>query len=179
MIQKRQFDTSATTPLISLDFNLSKENDMRRELNMATGIHMYMCFYASRVIAVSFFNVVTTTVDGIQVLANLKFVKTLVSYLLESINPLMKGTGTGDDDDEEREVKALQHQVSTVSRSHSTMEGKESRMQISVKVIHPLIALLEDARQMDSAALVCQVSSDSFQSPLQSSMKYRQIYLFE
>lgn len=107
-------------------------------------------------------NVVTTAVDGIQVLANLKFIKAVVSFLLESINPLTKGTETRDE--EEEEVKTLHRKVSTVSKSHSTTEGKESRTQISVKVIRPLIALLEDARQMDSTALVCQVSSDHFQS---------------
>lgn len=79
----------------------------------------------------------------------------------------MKGTGTGDEEEEEEEVKALRHQVSPVSRSHSTTGGRESRIQISVEVVRPLIALLEDARQMDSTALVCQVSSHLFQSLLQ------------
>lgn len=97
-------------------------------------------------------------------LANLKFIKAVVSFLLESIDPLMKGTGT--EDGEEEEVKPLQHQVSPVSMSHST-GGKESRIQISVEVVRPLIALLEDAKQMDSTALVCQVNSDLFLSLLQ------------
>lgn len=87
----------------------------------------------------------------------------------------MKGTGT--EDGEEEEVKPLQHQASPVSMSHSTTGGRESRIQISVEVVRPLIALLEDAKQMDSTALVCQVSSDLFLSLLQSRYCVHRVFL--
>ena len=101
-------------------------------------------------------------------LVNLKFIKVLVSFLRDSTAPLTRGTlKEGEEETEEKEEEeegrrgtTLYHQVSTVSRSHSRVEErKESRINISAKVFHPLIALLEDAQQMDSAALVCQVSS--------------------
>ena len=99
------------------------------------------------------------TVDGIQVLANLKFIEAVVSFLMESIKPLTRGTATdGGEEEEEERGPALHHQLSTVSRSPSTVSVKESRLQISAKVVRPLVALLEDARQMNSAALVCQVN---------------------
>ena len=104
------------------------------------------------------------SVDGIQVLANLKFIEAVVSFLMESIKPLTRGTvtdgGEGGDLEEEEEERgpALHHQLSTVSRSPSTVSVKESRLQISAKVVRPLVALLEDARKMNSAALVCQVN---------------------
>ena len=110
---------------------------------------------------------VAVTVDEIQVLVNLKFIKALVTFLRESTAPLSRGTlkdgeGEGEEEEEEEEGKrgmALYHQT-TLSRSQSSVEeGKESTIRISAKVFHPLVALLEDAQQMDSAALVCQVSS--------------------
>ena len=109
---------------------------------------------------------VAATVDGIQVLVNLKFIKVLVAFLRDSTAPLTRGTlkeGEEEMEEEEDERKrgtALYHQVSTMSRSQSRVEeGKESRINVSAKVFRPLVALLEDAQQMDSAALVCQVSS--------------------
>ena len=113
---------------------------------------------------------VAVTVDEIQVLVNLKFIKALVTFLRESTAPLSRGTlKDGEEEEEEEEEEedeegkrgmALYHQVSTLSRSQSSVEeGKESTIRISAKVFHPLVALLEDAQQVDSAALVCQVSS--------------------
>ena len=101
---------------------------------------------------------------------NLKFIEALTVFLLESIKPLQPdkpvNTEEGDKDKEEeeeedkdkgREDTAPHHEVaSSLSRTQS-ME-KESKMSISVKVTHPLVALLEDARQPYSPALVCQVS---------------------
>ena len=103
-------------------------------------------------------------------LVNLKFIEALTVFLLESIKPLQPdkpvNTEEGDKDKEEeeeedkdkgREDTAPHHEVaSSLSRTQS-ME-KESKMSISVKVTHPLVALLEDARQPYSPALVCQVS---------------------
>ena len=106
---------------------------------------------------------VAATVDGVQVLVNLKFIKVLVSFLQDSTAPLIRGTlkeGEEEEEEKEDERRTLYHQVSTMSRSQSRVEeGKESRINISAKVFRPLVALLEDAQQMDSAALVCQVSS--------------------
>ena len=106
-------------------------------------------------------------------LVNLKFIEALTVFLLESIKPLQPdkpvNTEEGEKEEEEeqeeqeedkdkgREDTAPHHEVaSSLSRTQS-ME-KESKMSISVKVTHPLVALLEDARQPYSPALVCQVS---------------------
>ena len=108
---------------------------------------------------------VVASVSGAQVLVNLKFIEALVSFLQESTKPLTAGevVDTGEEEEEEEEEEerreaASRHQVA--SRTQSVVEkGKESKMSVSVKVVHPLVALLEDARQMDSPALVCQVST--------------------
>ena len=105
-------------------------------------------------------------------LVNLKFIEALTVFLLESIKPLQPdkpvNTEEGEKEEEQeeeeekdkdkgREDTAPHHEVaSSLSRTQS-ME-KESKMSISVKVTHPLVALLEDARQPYSPALVCQVS---------------------
>ena len=95
-------------------------------------------------------------------LVNLKFIEALTVFLSESIKPLQpdKPVNTEEEEKEKdkgREDTAPHHEVaSSLSRTQS-ME-KESKMSISVKVTHPLVALLEDARQPYSPALVCQVS---------------------
>lgn len=100
---------------------------------------------------------------------NLKFIEALVLFLLESVKPLSpdkmvdteegeEGEGEEEEDIGEKKDVVLSHQVSSVSRTQSVVE-KESKMTVSVKIVHPLVALLEDARQSNSPALVCQVSS--------------------
>ena len=101
-------------------------------------------------------------------LANLKFIQTFVLFLRESTKPLTEGATTdgeeGGGEEGEKDASLLQQDVSRASKSQSVVERErsgqeaESRMHISAKIVGPLIALLEDARQMDSAALVCQVS---------------------
>ena len=100
-------------------------------------------------------------------LVNLKFIEALTVFLLESIKPLKPDKPVDTEEEEEKEKEegredtAPRHEVaSSLSRTQSMVEGKgkESKMSISVKVTHPLVALLEDARQPYSPALVCQVS---------------------
>ena len=103
---------------------------------------------------------------------NLKFIEALTVFLLESIKPLQPdkpvNTEEGEKEEEQeeeeekekdkgREDTAPHHEVAASLSRTQSME-KESKMSISVKVTHPLVALLEDARQPYSPALVCQVS---------------------
>ena len=102
------------------------------------------------------------TVEGIQVLANVKFIEAVVSFVRESTKPLTEGTVIDGEEQEEDERggergHALHHEASKASGMEG---GKESTISITAEVIRPLIALLEDARQMNSAALVCQVRPD-------------------
>ena len=100
-------------------------------------------------------------VDEIQVLVNLKFIKAIVSFGLESIKPLREATDgieEGDDDKKGRD-SGLHHQVSRPPSTPDKGGRRESGMSMSVNINHPLVALLEDAHQMNTAALVCQVSS--------------------
>ena len=106
-------------------------------------------------------------VDEIQVLVNLKFIKAIASFGLESIKPLRESTTVDamKEEDDEKKDSSLHHQV---SRPQSTLDkggGRESGMSISVKINQPLVALLEDAHQMNSAALVCQVSKFTHSHP--------------
>ena len=63
---------------------------------------------------------------------------------------------------EEKESLSLRHSTSkpapvAAERGQKEQGGPEKKVQMSVKVLHPLIALLENARVMDSNALVLQV----------------------
>ena len=103
---------------------------------------------------------VVSSVNGIQVLVNLRFIEALTLFLLESIKPLKPEKPEEEEEDEEEDKEEKEGTVprTGVSTSQSVEEkGKESKMSISVKVLHPLIALLEDAGQTSSLALVCQV----------------------
>ena len=107
---------------------------------------------------------VALAVEGIQVLANLKFIEAVVSFLRDSTRPLSEGSATdgaeGEEDEEEtRKGPPLHHHVSMATESQVTLDDRESKLSVSVKVLRPLIALLEDARQMNTPALVCQVCS--------------------
>lgn len=92
-------------------------------------------------------------------LANLKFIQLLTNFILESIEPLTAGPSSG-----AKEGEGLSLRPSTSTPVHPAAEGEqkeqggpEKKVQASVKVLNPLVALLENARVMDSNALVLQV----------------------
>ena len=92
---------------------------------------------------------------------NLKFIEALVTFLLDSVKPLTEGevVDAKEEEEKEEEIKdtVSHHHLSSVSRTQSVVEERESTMIISAKIVHPLVALLEDASQINSHALVCQV----------------------
>ena len=91
---------------------------------------------------------------------NLKFIEALVTFLLDSVKPLTEGEvmDAKEEEEKEEEIKdtVSHHHLSSVS-TQSVVEERESTMIISAKIVHPLVALLEDACQINSHALVCQV----------------------
>ena len=165
MIEKRVVSEGAA--LVSLNYSLTADNTTRSEhlfshahTNMHTTLtrahththtHTYLLF------------TVAASVDGIQLLINLKFIKSLVSFLLESVQPLtvheVVDLGTGEDEGEgEKEATPTTHHPLPVSSEGSVAEDvRETRIIVSAKIVRPLLALLEDTCQTSSHALVCQV----------------------
>ena len=92
-------------------------------------------------------------------LANLKFIQILTNFILESIEPFTVGPSRGAEEEEgislHRSASRPAHPAA--EREQKEQGGPEKKVQASVKVLNPLVALLENARVMDSNALVLQV----------------------
>ena len=109
-------------------------------------------------------------VQGIEVLVDLKFILTLVNFVTSSLKPLTKTsrelepdyeeTGTKRKEESDSKTKDTSESQSSSKSSEppsqSTVEGI-SKMNISVRVSRPCIALLENA-ELNSKALVLGVS---------------------
>ena len=110
-------------------------------------------------------------VQGVEVLVDLKFILTLVNFVTSSLKPLTKvsgelepdygemGTRRSEKPDSKTKDTSESESSSKSSEPHSqsTEEGT-SKMNVSVRVSRPCIALLENAEQPDSRALVLGVS---------------------
>ena len=123
--------------------------------------------------------------DGVQVLVDVKFIKTLNNFIMTSIKPLTKpiplksksGTelqesksGTelqeskpGTEPPEYETLKPETHSVSSKPKSETvdagTKSAETSKITVRVVVTKPRIALLESSEQSNSSALVLGVSS--------------------
>ena len=114
-------------------------------------------------------------VQGVEVLVDLKFILTLVNFVTTSLKPLTKASGelepdygeTGTRQTEKSDSKtkdtseAESSSKSSEPHSKSTEEGT-SKMNVSVRVSRPCIALLENAEQPKTRALVLGVSMVQF-----------------
>ena len=99
------------------------------------------------------------TIDGIQLLVNLRFIQVLVSFVRECTSPLFEDKETTDRERKPRLLKPSSPSSPLTRTQEREEDGKRQSIKISAKVCHPLIALLEDVRGMaEPAALVCQVS---------------------
>ena len=110
-------------------------------------------------------------VQGVEVLVDLKFILTLVNFITSSLKPLTKtslelepdygeiGTRQSEKSDSKTKETSESQSSSKSSEPHSqsTEEGT-SKMNVSVRVSRPCIALLENAEQPNSRALVLGVS---------------------
>ena len=165
LIERASDSNANQDPLI--DFKLTKS-----ETNDTTGQY-YMYIDLKFIINISYvYTIVEANVNNVEVLVDLPFILMLKDFAMESIKPLT--SPAKNDEIEDAGVLPLSPTPTspTASGTVSPVPSKESsptksneeslsqgRVTITAKIQKPLIALLEDADDRDSRALVLSVSN--------------------
>ena len=173
LIERASDSNANQDPLI--DFKLTKS-----ETNDTTGQY-YMYIDLMFIINISYvYTIVEANVNNIEVLVDLPFILMLKDFAMESIKPLTS-PAENDEMDVSEDIEVEDAGVlplspapasPTASGTVSPVPSKESsptksneeslsqgRVTITAKIQKPLIALLEDADDRDSRALVLSVSN--------------------